>query len=261
MTCLAVTRGGHGDVWLFDTRTVAYLHPLVQYGDALVQGPTDIVHQYNRLDWNTLRSVAGLPPAQLPDTPREWRMFAEFQADQVYDALVKRASRPPLDPQQICDMVSRDRRLGTMAKKKDTAPADVTAAQAPAVAGAAATAGSLPTTRGPKGVPLDAVIHMGKNKEDKHYGPDNNPKKPGSKTHGRFAKYSHGMTVQQALDVGIPTADLVYDREHGFISFVGGTAGAAPSAPAPQAAAPAVDAETAAEQEAELEEALEEEQG
>lgn len=223
MVCVAITRGGLGDVWLFDTRTAAYLHPLVQYGDALLISPETLISQYNRLEWNELRALAGLPAALLPTTPREWRMFAEFQAGNILDELTKRAVRPPTDSQQICDIVSLDRKKGTtMAKKKDTAPADATTA----VEGS--TASNLPAqARGPKNVPADAIITMGKDKDGKDYGPDNNPKKAGSKTHGRFKSYATGMTITEALATGLTTADLVYDAAHGFVSFSGGTPAAA----------------------------------
>lgn len=220
MVCVAITRGGLGDVWLFDTRTAAYLHPLVQYGDALLTTASDVVSQYNKLEWQSLRALAGLPLAILPTTPREWQMFAEFQADHILDSLTKRAVRPSSDPQQICDTVSRDRRLGTiMAKKKDTAPADATTTAAASTE--TKVAGQV---RGPKGVPGDAVVQMGTDTAGAKYGPDNNPKKVGSKTHGRFAGYVEGMTVTEALATGLTTADLVYDAAHGFVSFVGGTA-------------------------------------
>lgn len=234
MAWLAITRGGFGDVWLHDTRTAAYLHPLTQYGDALVGGPDDLARQYNRLEWPSLRVMAGLGESTVDTahlTRREYQRIQDLQAPTLFDALVARASRPPSDPQQICDIVSRDRRTGTdMAKKKSDAP------EAPTVVKTAVasekTAGGLNLTRGPKGVPLDAVIHLMADTKGVQYGPDNNPKKPGSKTHGRFACYSHGMTIQQAIDAGIQTGDLTYDRDHGFVQFHGGSVAPA-SAPAP----------------------------
>lgn len=39
MPCVAVTRGGVGDFWLFDNLDKADLHAIVQYGDALCTGP------------------------------------------------------------------------------------------------------------------------------------------------------------------------------------------------------------------------------
>ena len=224
MVCVAVTRGGFGDVWLFDSRTEAFLHPIVQYGDALLLGPEDLVYQYNWLEWNNLRRLAGmepLPPADL--TRRQHLAISGQQSGRIFEALLARASRPPSDPQQTCDIVSRDRRLGTMAKKKEDAPkppaGTVRVAPTPKDGDAVSPVG----VRGPKGVPLDAVIHMGHNKDGVPFGPDNNPKKPGSKTHGRFALYVQDMTIEQAIAAGIPTADLVYDRDHGFIKFHGGT--------------------------------------
>lgn len=77
--------------------------------------------------------------------------------------------------------------------------------------------------RGPKNVPLDSVIRMMENKEGVKYGPDSNPKRPGSAGHARFAMYEDGMTVQQALDKGIWSADITWDLERSFIRIEGGT--------------------------------------
>lgn len=44
-----------------------------------------------------------------------------------------------------------------------------------------------------------------------------NPKKPGSAAHGRFAKYKTGMTVMQALRAGVTTEDLTWDTKKAFI--------------------------------------------
>lgn len=220
MACVAVTRGGFGDVWVFPTRTEAFLHPLVQYGDALLLDPSSLTDQYNRLEWRSLRLLAKLPPGELPENRRHSRGMMETQAPQIFEALVRLAQPAPSDPAEVCRLVTQDRRLGTMAKKKQDAPAD--AASSPTEGATAAS--NLPAqVKGPKGVPADAVITMGKDKEGKDYGPDNNPKKAGSKTHGRFQSYQTGMTIQQALDAGLTTADLNYDKEHGFISWTGGS--------------------------------------
>jgi hypothetical protein len=227
LVCVAVTRGGFGDVWLLKDRAAAYLHPLVQYGDALLTRPEDLLDQYNWLEWGSLRELAGLPRHTVVVTvPRQQRLTKGEQAPEIFEALIRRAHPAPTSAEEICIRVREDRRLGTiMAKQKANAPAD----PAPAAETAPKGTGNLPIVRGPKGVPLDAVIRFGQDKQGNSYGPDNNPKKVGSKTHGRFAMYVDGMTVQQALDAGIQTADLNYDREHGFVSFEGGTT-AAPAA-------------------------------
>lgn len=253
MVWLAVTRGGTGDVWQFDSRAEAYNHPIVQYGDVLLGEPGDLVHHYNRLSWNDARTVAGLGVSSVGVAAMSRREFAalqELQADQLYVSMQARARVPPTDPRIVCEIVSRDRRIGaSMAKKKADAPDAPAAVKdvAPKAAREDGPGGSNlpPVVRGPKGTPLDAQIHLMLDTKGVQYGPDNNPKKPGSKTHGRFAMYTHGMTVQQALDAGIQTGDLSYDRDHGFVQFHGGTAAVAPApkaaaAPAAPKAAPVV---------------------
>ena len=232
MTCVAITRGGFGTAWVFKTRTAAFLHPIVQYGDALLCGPGDMVAQYNTIEWNNLRYLLGLPPALMTGLPpRGVRELKAAQAPGMWDALLRLAVGPPSDLQRICDIVAKDRSMGpTMAKKKEGAPADAVANEATGLTNEAKTS-NLPTpVRGPKGTPQDAVITLGTDAQGNKYGPDNNPKKPGSKTHGRFASYYDGMTIAQALEAGLTTADLVYDRDKGFVSFSGGTIAAVPAA-------------------------------
>lgn len=44
-----------------------------------------------------------------------------------------------------------------------------------------------------------------------------NPKKPGTSSHTRFAKYAVGMSVAQLLAAGITRADLKWDTERSFV--------------------------------------------
>ncbi len=48
---------------------------------------------------------------------------------------------------------------------------------------------------------------------------EGNPKRPGSGAHERFGKYKNGMTVKQALEAGVTTADLRHDSAKGYIKF------------------------------------------
>ena len=66
--------------------------------------------------------------------------------------------------------------------------------------------------RGPKGVALTAAITLLVAV---------NPKRPESKAYGRFESYKDGLTVQQAMDSGLTTPDLVYDATHGYIAIEG----------------------------------------
>jgi len=54
----------------------------------------------------------------------------------------------------------------------------------------------------------------------KTFGAEHNPKKPGSASHERFARYKDGMTVKEALDVGLLRGDLDNDHAKGYIKIV-----------------------------------------
>ncbi len=218
MVCVLVTAGGWGDLWAFKTRNEAYMSPLYQYGDALLVTPQHVQDQYNWLEWSRLREMAGLPyVAQTARSPRHARMLKESQAQEILDRLAKLAQPAPTDPAEICRRIVQDRRrLGTVAKKKADAPAAPAETQATAATGGSA----VPAPRGPKDVGQDWTISFGVDKDGNSYGPEvNNPKKEGSKTRTRFALYREGMTIAQALDAGITTADLVYDRDHKYVVF------------------------------------------
>merc|ERR1719356_254723 len=47
-------------------------------------------------------------------------------------------------------------------------------------------------------------------------------KRPGSKSHIRYEKYSNAKTVGEALEYGSYPADWCWDYERGFIKVVGG---------------------------------------
>ena len=79
-------------------------------------------------------------------------------------------------------------------------------------------AAAKPKTVG--GFALTAKISLGQNGEGKKYdASENNPKRKGSKSHAKFAKYRDGMTVEQAAAAGITGADLSWDTKHGFIKI------------------------------------------
>lgn len=48
---------------------------------------------------------------------------------------------------------------------------------------------------------------------------DYNPKRAGSASHARFAKYEDGMTVDEAQKAGVTAGDLLWDTKHGFIEI------------------------------------------
>jgi len=110
-----------------------------------------------------------------------------------------------------------------MAKETKAAATEATAAEAGATENteAAAEAGTTkrqPPKREPKYKP-DATITLLADKDGKPYGKDNNPKRQGSKSGERFALYTNGMTVDQAIAAGITRPDLDFDVQKKFISI------------------------------------------
>lgn len=105
-------------------------------------------------------------------------------------------------------MAKKEKAPAAAEAKKDTTPKE----RAPA---------------GPRGVPQDATIHMLSDKSGKPYGVDNNPKRAGTAGHERFAKYTDGMTVGEAIAAGVWAADIKWDLDKKFIEVRGGTVKAA----------------------------------
>ena len=65
-----------------------------------------------------------------------------------------------------------------------------------------------------------SVISLCKDVDGKQYSAEHNPKKMGSASAERFAKYRHGMTVKEALDAGLLRGDFSSDMNKGYISIV-----------------------------------------
>jgi hypothetical protein len=213
MTCIAITRAGRGKAFRFDTLIEADEHPLIQYGDAFLSGPEDVSKNYN---WNGIRDLKEVledfdtPEALLNDL--QHKDDIPGVAERIWDVLVN-APQPPSDPEVILNMVREDRaitRSNHMAddKKKTTAAENKDASKGGTAEPKPKRSGSYDDA---------ATITFGKDKEGNAYGPKNNPKREGSKSHERFAAYKSGMTVRQALDAGVLGADLKYDEGKEFI--------------------------------------------
>lgn len=91
--------------------------------------------------------------------------------------------------------------------------------EAAATTEASAEKKSRPIPKDPK-FSETSVIKLLADKDGKPYGAENNPKKAGTATHGRFAKYVDGMTVKAALEAGLTRGDLSYDKDKKFIDIV-----------------------------------------
>lgn len=211
---IVVTRNGRGDVYLADSRQEADRHPLVQYGDVTLGDSGDIVLMWNpdelikiarsMLDGPRLARVEDA--AALP-TWDERRRALQGMAGDLWQALEHRAEPLPDDPEVICNLVRRDREMmeRTMADAK-AAKTEKTPKPKP---------DPKPKTHG--GFRPEQKITLLKDKANKPYGADNNPKRPGTSAAKMFILYKSGMSVAEFVAAGGTGAALKYDHQHGFI--------------------------------------------
>lgn len=74
--------------------------------------------------------------------------------------------------------------------------------------------------RGPRDVDPTSKIKLGIDKDGKAFhATNNNPKREGTKAAERFALYKNGMTVAQAMEVGVKPRHLTKDVAKGFVTI------------------------------------------
>ena len=221
--CIVVTRGGLGDVWLFESLTHADEHALVQFGDAICETPERLTRIWNNLE--LVRFAKRFGDDKLATEMEDKKKLSEF-SDRLWNLMLSVAKRPPLDPAEVMSLVAEDRKLTrTTGVIQRSHPSEGNAKMADKTE-------SSEKTSKPKGlVPRQSkyagtsVISFGKDaKADRNYGlqPDgtfHNAKKPGSAAHARFAKMTPGMTVDEAIAAGVTRGDINWDVKQGFIKL------------------------------------------
>jgi hypothetical protein len=227
-TCVAVTCWGWGDVWGFDSPEQARLHPLIDTCDVVLSSAEEVYPG----NWNYLflprmcAEVLGDREAceRLKETIREAPdartrdSRVQLACVQIWNRLCDVAKQPPSDPRKICDMIVRDRRrTDEWHKREENRRSSVMNAQTQ-TADAGTTTKAPPAPKNIAGRAPTQKIAFGKDKDGKHYGKDNNPKRANSKSADRFNLYTAGMTLQQAVDKGCSAADIKWDLEHGYIT-------------------------------------------
>lgn len=140
-------------------------------------------------------------------------------SSELWSQLRRVAAAAPEDPAVICELVSQDRRLHNRAIKGEMIMAEADVKEKPAKAVKEKAAPAAPKEKKIAGYPATAKIEFGVDKEDKPFGPKNNPKREGSKSHASFALYKSGMTLQKAVDAGVSTGDIAWDLSHNFIKI------------------------------------------
>lgn len=231
MVCIAVTRGGWGEVWSFSTVQEAARHPLIQYGDAIVSSPEDTLESWNYLflarmcaevlgDRDLEASVRERIDSAPDDRVRASR--AAVASEDVWSALKRAAGKPPHDPSDIVRRIAEDRKKHDEWHERETnRRTSVTQAQG-ATAGTTAAAAAPKEAKEKKiaGHAPSAKISFGADKDGKAYNTtDNNPKRAGTKSGDRFAKYKAGQTLEAAVAAGVSAADIKWDESHGYIKI------------------------------------------
>lgn len=218
MPCIAVTRGGLGDVWLFESLTQADEHALVQFGDAICEAAERITRIWSSLE--LVRFAKRFGDERLAADMDGQKKLSSF-TDRLWNLLVSVAKRPPSDPAEVLRLVAEDR--------KQTRTSGVIQRSHPSE-GSADMADKTETTEKKKGARAakysdESVISFGKDaKADKTYGPQadgtyHNAKKAGSGAAARFEKMKPGMTVGQAIAAGVTRGDINWDVKQGFIKL------------------------------------------
>lgn len=203
---VAITCGGIGDWFLFDTFEEADEHPLIQYGDVIMTHDKHFLSQFNCLEYPWL-----LKQIDMEEIPPKLQ-FLERNSAKIWARIVSKAQKPPTDPAVICEMVRNDRKSTKLERQKMTATTQKD---------------SKPAEEKKKKTPPkrerkyagEMKITLLENADGVPYSKTNNPKRPGSKTHAMFEKYENGITVDQAIARGIDYATIVYDADKQFIAI------------------------------------------
>lgn len=216
MSCILVDGGGTGRVWRMESERSAYDHVLYTPGDVVCSQETHVLDRWGQWDLPMVARIAGdqravawvEEQAQLLRTDGPARAEA---ASRIWPALLAVAVEPPSEDSELAAELLRSRRRQAQESRAmtDTAPK--------AAAKAKDTKDATPKEKMVAGRPGTSVLRFGKDKEGKPFGPSNNPKREGSATYGRFAKYRDGMTINQALEAGLTEADVGHDMKKGFV--------------------------------------------
>lgn len=219
MPCIAVTRGGLGDVWLFDSLKQADEHALVQYGDAICEDESRLTRIWSNLE--LVRFATRFGEERLAAEMSEKRKIAEYTG-KLWNLLVSVAKRPPADPAEVLRLVAEDR--------KQTRATGLIQRSHPSE-GIAIMADAKTEPKEKKAGIRQAkyagtsVISFGRDeKAGKNYGPQpdgsfHNAKKAGSGAADRFSKLKAGMTLDEAIAAGVTRGDINWDVGQGFIKL------------------------------------------
>lgn len=225
MPCIAVTRGGLGDVWLFDSLTKADEHALVQYGDALCDGADRIIRIWSPSELVSL--AERFSDSRLAQEMSGKKKLSEFTG-RLWNLMVSVAKRPPADPAEVLRLVAEDRKKtrtsGVIQRPHPNEGSANMADETEKPKKEKKAKGTGPGKRQPKFAGTSVISFGHDAKAGKDYGPQadgsfHNAKKDGSGAATRFAKLKAGMTIDEALAAGVTRGDINWDEGQGFIKL------------------------------------------
>lgn len=223
MACIAITRDGLGDLWVFKDVKEAGLDPVYQFGDPLIVGHDKITEQIplnriprlmSRLGAEHLAQETAKSLEETAGMIHQMRIASMQRfSKQMWAVMCDKARETPKESTEVVNLIRLDRKLAIEESRQMTTATPTNTAAKPD--------GKAPVEKTPRklsGHNPKSTIHFGADKEGKKYGASNNPKREGSASADRFNMYKEGMTIEQALTAGVKTTDILWDLKKGFIT-------------------------------------------
>lgn len=227
MVCVVVSRNGEGDVYTFKDKKSARLHPVVQLYDVVAEDASELANQYGRDEIDSLlRFAEGRDKSRLIDAMERWksdpgvRRLPPDESEILWRLCIRAAKPLPLNPVDLINIIEEDRRFLEQKPIRSRPESTVTGDFSPIRSLKGNAMNDAVETKKPRAERIkdDYIITMLKDDKGVEYGVENNPKRAGTATHGRFQNYKTGITVGEAKKAGLTAGDVSYDVAHGFIS-------------------------------------------
>lgn len=229
LTVVAVTRGGYGRIWQFETLLESQTHPLIQYGDPVLSDAEDLLDEYRVLELPALLRllgdedlrvslvdrISGLEAAGRTSRQVADALRVEHAHTDVWNALLRAAQSPPDSAARVLELVRSDREWDLDNRRKRT-----TMAEAAAKKEKAPKAEKVVKDKTVAGYPYTVKLDFGvgkdaEGKEAPYHPEKNNPKRGGAAE--RFKKYTKGITISDAIAAGMSAGNVGHDIEKGYV--------------------------------------------
>lgn len=180
------------------------------YGDQLITDAGDVFLQLSPYECiKILRTqfpdlCGRIAAVKMPSKQGQWRDLCK----EVYSALESMCL-----PLGLYQPTEQEEIVMSTAK-----PTPTPAAKAPTAAAKAPAAPKEKKAAKPRKFESNDTIHFAADKDGKKYGPDNNPKRPGSAAHKVFGLYKEGIKVSDFVKAGGSAGDIAWNVERKYIT-------------------------------------------